>query len=153
MKTCDLVKALRFFLRLNGGPWSVLEDVPNGTGAAEERRCDVLAMNTWPSAGLGVDGFELKVSRGDWLRELRDPGKATAVQRYCDHWWLVAGDASVCPDPAELPDGWGLLVANAAGDLEVVVQAPVLLAEPLDRAFVAALVRKIERVTDLLVAK
>ena len=33
------------------------------------RYADAIAMNLWPSRGLAVHGFEIKISRGDWQRE------------------------------------------------------------------------------------
>lgn len=146
MKTADLMALLQ---RRDFGPgdWGWLTNVPNSTGHAARRSCDALAMNLWPSTGLALHGFELKVSRSDWTRELRQPDKATELQRFCDHWWLVAGDDSVCPEARDLPETWGLLVARssdtAAPQLVVVRPAPKLIPEPLDRGFVAGLVRKL----------
>lgn len=75
-----------------------------------------------------LHGHEVKVSRADWLTELRDPTKAEAWRRYCDRWWLVAPRDVVRGD---LPDGWGHLAPDARGRLRVVVQAPLLTPEPM----------------------
>jgi len=32
-------------------------------------------MDLWPSGGLEIHGHEVKVSRSDWLRELKEPEK------------------------------------------------------------------------------
>lgn len=59
-----------------------------------------------------VHGFEIKVSRADWLRELKTHGAKSALWRtYCHYWWIVVPDASIV-QPGELPDGWGLLVGR-----------------------------------------
>ena len=120
--------------------WATLFEVANATGSAARRYADVVAMNLWPSRGLEVLGFEVKVSRQDWKRELADPSKSSAIQKYCDYWWVVAGHKTVV-QPQELPANWGLLVA-AGGKLLCVKEAPKLTAAPLDRGFVAAVLRR-----------
>ena len=75
-----------------------------------------------------LHGHEVKVSRSDWLAELRDPTKADAWRRYCDRWWLVAPRDVVRDD---LPEGWGHLAPTASGTLRVVTHAPLLNPEPM----------------------
>lgn len=147
MKTAELVELLRNY-RFGPGDWAFLTDVPNSTGYAQRRTCDALAMNLWPSTGLELHGFELKVSRNDWVRELRQPDKATELKRFCDRWWLVAGDDTVCPNARDLPTSWGLIVARN-GNLVIDYPAPKLTPEPLERGFVAALVRKVARLMEV----
>lgn len=60
-----------------------------------------------------IHGFEVKVSRSDWLSELRDPSKAESWAKHCHYFWLVVSDKSIVRD--DLPEGWGLLVAGKAG--------------------------------------
>lgn len=134
---------LKLKARFDPREWAFFSEVPNGTGCSQRRTADALAMNLWPSKGLQLHGFELKVSRGDWLRELRQPDKATPIKRYCDHWWLVASSDDVVRSDT-MPAGWGLMVVRN-GNLVVDVEAPSLTTAALDRAFVAALVRKICR--------
>lgn len=96
-------------------------------------------MNTWPSRGLEVLGFEIKVSRQDWLKELKQPEKSQAVQRYCDRWWIVAGHRDIVKS-GELPPTWGLMVATKQR-LVITVDAPKLSARDIDRPFIASLFR------------
>lgn len=78
-----------------------------------------------------VHGFEVKVSRSDWLREARtDGGKSFWWRRHCSQWWLVVSDAGLVRD-GELPDGWGLLVPTKTGVLRARVPARRVVAEPL----------------------
>lgn len=120
--------------------WALAFEVADATGYGKSRSADAVAMGLWPSRGLEVHGIEIKVSRADWLRELRDPEKSAAVQRYCDRWWLAVSDAEIVRD-GELPSTWGLLVLQKGGKLITKVEAPALTAEPLSRGFVAAMVR------------
>lgn len=123
--------------------WALFAGVPSGTGAAAGRTADALALSLWPSRGLELHGFELKTSRTDWRRELRNPAKAEAVCRFCDRWWVVAGNEDAVP-AEELPPTWGLLVAKGEG-LRLAKEAPKLEAQPMTRSFLAALLRKAQK--------
>lgn len=129
--------------------WALFFEVRNDAGFRATRSADAVAMNTWPSRGLAVHGFEIKRDRRDWLRELKQPEKSAPIQRFCDHWWIVATLDVVKPD--ELPPTWGLLVLRGKR-LVAEREAPTLGAETLTRGFVAALLRsadvgKIPKVT------
>lgn len=58
--------------------------------------------------------IRIKVSRSDFLSELKKPQKAEVISRYCDRWWIVAADRKVA-QVDELPKTWGLLVAQKNG--------------------------------------
>lgn len=120
--------------------WVFLRDVANGTGGHCRRRADAVAMNLWPSRGLEVRGFEVKVSRGDLKRELAAPEKADAIARYCDTWWIAAPRGVVAA--GELPLSWGLIEVGDRG-ARVRKQAERQEAQPLTRHFVAALARAV----------
>jgi len=120
--------------------WAFLEEVAEGTGGDAGRYADAVAMSLWPSRGLVIHGFEIKATRSDWLKELRDAEKAEAIQRYCDYWWVVVGLASIVK-ASELPENWGLVVPSGTG-LRVKVDAPKLEPVDVDRPFLAALLRR-----------
>lgn len=73
----------------------------------EGRRMDAIAVRLWMGGALGqrVQAFEIKVSRGDWLRELQDFQKQTAVIQAVDDFFVVASRDVVHQE--ELPKGWG----------------------------------------------
>lgn len=121
--------------------WALLAEVRNKTGyAGAERTADALAMNCWPSRGMELHGFEIKIDRGDVLRELKTPAKADGIQRYCDRWWLVLAGPDLIK-PGELPPTWGLQVPSGKDGLKAVTEAPKLEAAALDRRFVASVLR------------
>ena len=120
--------------------WAFFSHVRDAAGFNANRTLDALAMNTWPSRGLEVHGFECKSSRGDWLREKEDPSKAEAFARFCDRWWLVVGDEEIVR-AGELPPTWGLLVPRGTG-LVAKVEAPKLNPIPFGRSQVAVLLRR-----------
>jgi hypothetical protein len=119
--------------------WATFLEVHNGTGSTQRRSADAIAMNLFPSRGLRLHGFEFKASRSDWMRELKDPAKSVPIQRYCDHWWIVALPDIVRAD--ELPPNWGLYVLKGSG-LHAIVKAPQLERDPIDPPFLAALLRR-----------
>lgn len=100
----------------NGGvnaPRYICAEHVRARAGFDTRTADFIAVETWESSmrhgALTVHGVEVKVSRSDWLRELKDPAKAAVSMAYASHCWLAAADASVAR-PGELPDGWGLLL-------------------------------------------
>lgn len=86
-----------------------------------------------------IHGHEVKVSRSDWLAELRQPEKAEAFRPYMHRWWLVVSDVSIVK-PGELPEGWGLL-AKSGPFLRRVHSAPLLDAASMPNAMLATLMR------------
>lgn len=96
-------------------------------------------MDCWSSKGMEIHGHEVKVSRSDWLTELRDPEKAEAFRPYCNRWWLVVPDVEIVR--GDLPRGWGLMVVNAGGVAMVRKRAPLMDALTLPRPMLAGLLR------------
>jgi hypothetical protein len=121
--------------------FATLPGVRDGTGWNSQRTIDALVMGLWPSRGLLLHGVEIKVSRGDWLRELRNPKKQETIFKRCDRFWLAVGDPDIV-QPGELPETWGLLVPHRGATLKIKKQAPELTPAPLDRAFLAAILRR-----------
>lgn len=119
--------------------YALFYEVGDATGGRSRRWADAIAMGLWPSRGLALQGFEIKVSRGDWLSEMRNPAKAEAIARFCTYWWIVTPPGIV--KDGELPEGWGLYEVQTNG-LRCVKQAPKLEPQPVDMPFLAALLRR-----------
>ena len=103
---------------------------------------DFIAIDKYHSKQAMI-GHEIKVSRSDWLTELRDPTKSERIKRFCDYWYLVVSDPLIVAKD-ELPEGWGLMVK--AGDrLRIKHRAPQLTPEPLTLDFVAGLASAVQR--------
>lgn len=120
------------------GEWALMEEVAPTTGGGT-RYADAVAVNLWKSRGHAIHGVEIKVSRSDWLRELKSPVKAESVHTYCNYWWIAA-PAGVVKD-GELPTTWGLLELRAGGLVQIVA-APKLSPQPIDIGFFASLMRR-----------
>lgn len=113
--------------------------VASATGVHANRHLDAVAVGVWPSRGLFLHGIEIKVSRSDLKRELSQPEKADEVATYCDRFYIAA-PPSIC-EPAELPETWGLIVAESELVAKVVKHGLPLKPKDVDRPFVAALLR------------
>jgi len=116
----------------------VLSQVASSTGGAN---CiaDVMVLGAWHSSGNLLEGFEVKISRADWLNELKKPNKSYENKKYCDKWWLVIADQSMVKG-GELPEDWGMM-AVVDGELKVIKKAPLLQSAPMSHDFVASLLR------------
>jgi hypothetical protein len=115
----------------NGPAWAYMEHVRNAAGFKATRTLDAMALDLWPSRGHELHGFEVKVSRADFRRELADGGKADTWHGIVDRFWIVAPAGIVPKD--ELPAAWGLLECDAAGTkLRVSRPAPLQTTERSD---------------------
>jgi len=133
----DLFDLLK--LRHPSPSWVLLSQVANGTGWKANRWADAVAMSCWPSLGLNVHGYEIKVSSSDLAHELANGEKSQAIFQYCDRWWLVLPREDMVEHKV-LPPTWGLLVPRR-GRLEVAKDAPELSPKPLDKFFIASILR------------
>ena len=147
MKTTELLQLLA-----NEWPSPTCAFIPEfrgGTGYSREQRADAIAMHLWPSTGLELVGFELKVSRSDWLHELKNPYKATSIKQFCDRWYLVVPNLKIVKYADELPSDWGLkFVEN--GEIKTMIEATKLEPKPIDRIFFASLMRRATKPVDYL---
>jgi hypothetical protein len=86
------------------------------------RIADFIAQDTWTGGYYGAGnprqyprhGFEIKVSRSDWLNELKQPDKAEAFIPYLHYWSLVVPEGMEIKD-GELPNEWGLYIITKRG--------------------------------------
>lgn len=109
------------------------------SGASSRVYADGVALNMWSSRGYAITGFEVKASRSDWLRELKQPEKSEPILTKCDHWYLVAPDEVYQDD--EVPISWGIL-SFRDGKLREKRKAPKLEPKAITRAFVAQMFRR-----------
>jgi hypothetical protein len=126
--------------------FALLTEVRNGTGMSFDvvRYADALAIHlTQPRDGWWIEGFELKLSRADFLRELRRPEKSGPLKLFCRAWWLVVVGPwkNILLSLDELPAGWGLIEIGTGG-ARIVRPAAVREAEQPLPGFLKALFRK-----------
>jgi hypothetical protein len=125
--------------KFGGNGYQIFFEVGDDTGTRVTRHADAVSIGIWPSTGHAVHGFEIKISRGDWLRELADPAKSQSIFRFCHRWSLVTPANLVSAD--ELPPGWGHFTFRD-GRLREAVRPARMSPEPPTAGFMAALVRR-----------
>jgi hypothetical protein len=144
--------------RGNGPRWVVAEHVRNDAGFWAQRTADFMSMDLWPGQGNALHGHEVKVSRADWLCELRKPEKWLPFSEIVDYWWVVAPPDIVKLD--ELPTNWGLMILGNQGTLRAKRTAPRLNfhggtslqahreTRALPKGFVASLMRSVAKTAE-----
>lgn len=136
----EILTALGSSERFGPPGYALLRHVHARVGGT--RAADGVAVGLWNSRGLLIHGFEVKISRSDWLRELKKPDKADrTVFPFCDRWWLVTPRSVSVVKPGELPVPWGHASVDARG-VHIEKEAPELRPEPVDRPFIAELFRR-----------
>ena len=135
------------FTRLQGTfsepGYITLEEVRDATGFDGNRTADAMAISLYRSRGKALWGFEMKVSRNDWLKELKQPEKAESIMRYCNYWALVVPHKDIVK-PGELPETWGMYIAQK-NRLKCVVPCPKLDPLPLSITMFTALAYAIDQ--------
>ena len=121
MTAHDIITALS--ARYKAPEYAFLTDVRNSVGfSSKVRTADAMAMSLWPSRGLYMTGFEVKISRADWKKELEQPEKAEELARFCRNWFIACPDKLI--DKDEVPPGWGLIYVKEDGGLRYPRVAP-----------------------------
>ena len=132
--------AQRYATMRNGlVPATIMPEVSMHVGGGIAR-ADAVAVGFTQAQGRVMEGFEIKVTPADWAHELSDPGKSEPWIRNCQRFWLVAPKEIV--KDGELPEAWGHLAPNAAGNaLRIIKRAPLLPGEPSWEASIAFISR------------
>jgi len=96
--------------------WVVIREFRAGVGYSKgaDRRIDVAAFCCWPSKGLRRIAYEIKRSRGDFVKEIDNPKKRQWVEENFHQTYFVVPHGLVKPE--EIPESWGLLVATQKAD-------------------------------------
>lgn len=134
----DITKAL--YNRYCAPEWAFFSQVANKTGGGS-RYADGIAMNLYPSRGLALYGFEIKISRSDLKSELNKPDKAEEIARFCNCWYLVTPTGLIRPDD-EIPLGWGVLEVSPDMSIRKKKAAEARLPQPITKEFVASILRR-----------
>ena len=107
--------------KYRGPEWAFFKEVRCGTGysmgarvfgrpspgKSVEKRLDAYAFHLWPSGGYKPHVFEVKVTRSDFLREMKRPEKYAGALALSQFFYYVTPKGLVQPD--EVPDEAGLI--------------------------------------------
>lgn len=119
--------------------WALFTELRNAVGFGPARYLDLLALGTWKSSGYRAVAYEVKVSRADFARELANPEKRAFAESIAEECYFATPAGLVRPD--EVPEGWGLIVAQANG-LKVMKRPTQRTPRPWPREFVCAIARR-----------
>jgi hypothetical protein len=134
----DVLTCLR--VRWPDAEYLTIEEAPEDSSRSG-RKIDLLVVSLWKSRGLELDGVEVKVSLGDWRRELERASKADFWWRHTHRFWIAAPLELAAKVRDELPETWGLLGCATGKKTKVVAKAPKRTAEPLSWSSCVGLMR------------
>lgn len=123
--------------------YGIVFEVAKATALGAGRHIDALAMGLWPSRGMELVAIEVKVSRADFRRELKQPEKAEELAQYCDRFYIAAPEGMI--ELSQLPPNWGLLERRDSGAIMETKPALRLDAKPVTRNLLAAVMRAANR--------
>jgi hypothetical protein len=130
-----------------GENWELFEELGNSTGMNRERSIDVFALDTWPSGGFARVAYEVKISRSDFLRELREPAKRRSALLYATAFYFAVPKGLVRLD--EVPVEAGLFEVEFDDERQPIGKithaSPLHSTYPPSWGFVSALVRSARR--------
>lgn len=128
-KHADGIKHAMFFeLKLCTG-WS-----------GSEQRLDAWSIPLWPSLGKSIVAYEVKISRADFLKEIKNPDKRQAGLERSNEFYFVTAER-VVKNLEEIPEecGW-LLYEN--GELKTIKPAPIRECPQPDWGTIRAICRR-----------
>jgi hypothetical protein len=151
VKSSDIIKALRKRHGTNGREWAFFDELRAGTGYKSyktykrtglnpEQRFDAWAINLYPSKKHLTIAYEVKVSRSDFLNEIKNPHKRDMAMMYSNEFYFATPKGLVSKE--EIPSGCGLI--EIADDLssKVILKAEHRPQAELNWNFVASIARR-----------
>ena len=117
----------------------------SGFGRTSEGRMDLWTLCTAKSRGFVATGYEVKISRSDFLRDIRQPFKHKTALLFTNYFWFVAPEGVV--DYRELPPWAGLMEAYRCDDCLCLKQTHDAVYRdkmPPSWSFVVSLVRRLQ---------
>lgn len=127
--------------------WIFIRELRIGTGWVNTYRSkagvyiDGFALNCYPSKNMQRIAYEVKISRGDFLAELKNPEKREPFMRYVNQFFFATPVGLV--EPEEIPDDLGLIEIHGDGFWKIKVNAPHRRAERPDWPLVASIARSL----------
>jgi hypothetical protein len=124
----ELLDIIETGLHATRSEWILLRELRVGTGRrnGDAQRVDAFALNSLPHTGMKRVCYEVKISRGDFLGEVKHPLKRRIGMRYSNEFYFVtpAGLIDVTEVPVDCglieaghatPDEWKRLIARHSG--------------------------------------
>lgn len=127
--------------------WICVTELPTTTGLYYPLRIiDVFALALIPSMNYERIAYEVKVSRADWLSELRHPKKRARAVALCNRFFFVLAHGIY--KKGDLPKGLcGILEITLERQIKLIRRAVRRTIKPMPVGFIAALARRIKQET------
>lgn len=124
--------------------YATFSELACGTGSSDGASTviDLWVMSLWPSDALRRISIEIKVSRGDFTRELKKPNKRRRAVRYSNQFYFAAPRGLIKAE--ELPVEAGLLEIDGHGRARETVPAPHRETFPPTWEFMAVVMRRVD---------
>jgi len=127
--------------------WALFFELRNGTGRKNKtlrkkdppRYIDAFAINLWPSKKHRRIAYEIKISRADFLKELKTPDKRQWAMEISHQFYFVASQGIIALE--EVPEGCGLLEVSGEEIVET-LKAPITKARDFSMTELCALARQ-----------
>lgn len=119
--------------------------IGTGFGKENEQRIDFWAMSSYPSENFLKYSFEVKTSRSDFLREIKNPDKRKWAMRYSNHYIFAAPANMLKPDEIPLECGlWEFCQNEGSALLQIKKTVPSPYRESMrpNWSFIAAVMRR-----------
>ncbi len=112
LNASKLIEIVERAMHGSGTEWLFLRELRVGTGRGNggAQRVDGFALNSLPHTAMKRVCYEVKVSRADFLSELKSPLKRRIGMRYSNEFYFVTPAALV--KAAEVPAECGLIEAG-----------------------------------------
>jgi len=124
----DITKALFDYYRqknktgyASAPAWICFSELRKGT-VHSKSRVDFWAMSCWESNNFDRISYEIKISRGDYLNELKQPQKRDFALAISNYFYFVTPPGLISVD--ELPPECGLIELSESGKLRTIKKAP-----------------------------
>lgn len=147
MTSEDITRALR---TLHSKPklreqWAFFAELRVGTGYGKfaAQSIDAYALNAWPSKEFHAIAYEIKVSRGDFFREIANPAKRYPGMMVSNEFYFAT--PSNLLSVGEIPELCGLVEVDSEGEISVVKKAEYRPKLNPDWRFLASLARRVCR--------
>jgi hypothetical protein len=109
LTAADIHAALKQRFHWPSTEWALIEELRTGSGyrSGSENYIDAFVVNCFPSTGLKRIAYEVKISRSDFTRELRQPLKRKVALLYSNQFFFAAPFGIIKPE--DLPPEAGLI--------------------------------------------
>jgi hypothetical protein len=144
-----LLNAVEAELHLRKSEWVFLRELRVGTGRhkAALQRLDAFALNCFPHLGMKRICYEVKLSRADFLCEMRQPLKRRIGMRFSNEFYFVTPAGLLAL--TDLPVECGLVEIAPGGGCRITVPAPWRDTPGPTWQFAAAMLRNQRRATSV----